>query len=52
MDQAQVQALFLKFAALLADYAALLPVRKELAEMLDRNLWTAIIAGPEIEEEQ
>jgi hypothetical protein len=51
MDQAEVQSLFRKFAAPLAGYAATSPIRKELAEMLARNLWTALIAGPAMEEE-
>jgi hypothetical protein len=51
MDQAKVQALFRKFSSGLADYAATSPERKELAEMLARNLWTAMIAGPEMEQE-
>jgi hypothetical protein len=51
MDQAEVQILFRKFAAPLAGYAATSQERKELAEMLARNLWTAMIAGPEMEEE-
>jgi hypothetical protein len=51
MDQAEVQTLFRQFAAPLAGYAATSPARKELAEMLARNLWTAMIAGPEMEEE-
>jgi hypothetical protein len=51
MDQTKVQSLFRKFAAPLAGYAATSPERKELAEMLARNLWTALIAGPEMEEE-
>jgi hypothetical protein len=51
MNQAEVQSLFSKFAAPLAGYAATSPVRKDLAEMLTRNLWTALIAGPEMEEE-
>jgi hypothetical protein len=51
MDQAEVQTLFRKFAVPLAGYAATSPARKELAEMLARNLWTAMIAGPEMEEE-
>ena|ERR1700722_8078851 len=51
MDQAEVQTLFRKFAAPLAGYAATSPARKELAEMLARNLWTAMIGGPEMEEE-
>ena len=46
-----MQALFRKFAAPLAGYAATSPARKKRAEMLARNLWTAVIAGPEIEEE-
>jgi hypothetical protein len=50
MDQAEVQALFRKFAAPLAGYAATSPARKGLAEMLARSLWTAMIAGPEMEE--
>jgi hypothetical protein len=50
MDQAIVQALFRRFAAPLAAYAATSPERKELAEMLARNLRTAMIAGPESEE--
>jgi hypothetical protein len=51
MDQAEVQDLFRRFAAPLAGYAATSPARKELAEMLARNLWMAMIAGPEMEEE-
>jgi hypothetical protein len=51
MDQAEVQALFRMFAAPLAGYATASPPRKELAGMLARNLWTAMIAGPEMEEE-
>ncbi len=51
MDQTNVQTLLRKFAAPLAAYAATSPERKELAEMLVRNLWTAMIAGPEMEEE-
>jgi hypothetical protein len=51
MDQAEVQALLRKFAAPLAGYAASSPARKKLADMLARNLWTAMIAGPEMEEE-
>jgi hypothetical protein len=51
MDQAAVQTLFRNFAAPLAGYAATSPARKELADMLVRNLWTALIAGPEMEEE-
>lgn len=51
MDPSKVQALLRKFAAPLAGYAATSPERKKLAEMLVRNLWTALIAGPEMEEE-
>jgi len=51
VDQAEVQALFRKFAAPLAGYAATSAARKDLAEMLARNLWMAMIAGPELEEE-
>jgi hypothetical protein len=51
MVQTTVQSLFRKFAAPLASYAATSPARKELAEMLARILWTAFIAGPEMEEE-
>jgi hypothetical protein len=51
MDQAEVQALYLRFAAVLAEYGATAPDRKELATMLARSLWLAMIAGPEMEEE-
>jgi hypothetical protein len=51
MDQAEVRALFRKFATPLAGYAAASPARKQLAEMLARNLWAAMIAGPEMEAE-
>jgi hypothetical protein len=51
MDHAEAQTLFRNFAAPLAGYAATSAARKELAEMLGRNLWTAMIAGPEMEEE-
>ena|SRR5438132_12011343 len=51
MDQAEVQALFRKFAAPLAGYAAIPVQRKEGAEFMARTLWTALIAGPEMEEE-
>ena len=50
MDQTEVEALFRKFAAPLAGYAATSAKRKEGAEFLARNLWTAMIAGPEMEE--
>ena len=51
MEQAEVQALFRKFSAPLAGYGATSAARKELAEMLARILWRAMIAGPETEEE-
>jgi hypothetical protein len=51
MAQGEVQALFRKFAAPLAGYAATSLPRKNLAELLARNLWTALTAGPEMEEE-
>jgi hypothetical protein len=51
VDQAEVQALFRKFAVPLAGYGATSAARKELAEMLARTLWKAMIAGPETEEE-
>ena len=51
MEQAEVQAVFRKFSAPLADYGATSAARKELAEMLARILWRAMIAGPETEEE-
>src|ERR1022692_2438604 len=51
MDQAKVQALFRQFASPLADYAAISTQRREGAEFMARTLWTALIAGPEMEEE-
>ncbi len=51
MKQAEVQALFAKFAAPLAGYAATSALRREGADFLVRSLWTAMIAGPEMEEE-
>jgi hypothetical protein len=51
MEQTTEQMLFRDFAAPLAGYAATSPARKELAEMLVRNLWTALIGGPEMEAE-
>lgn len=51
MDQAEVQALFRKFAAPLAGYAATSAQRQKGAEFMVRTLWTAMIAGPEMEEE-
>ena len=51
MNQSEVQALFRTFGEPLATYAATSAKRKEGAEILARNLWTAMIAGPEMEEE-
>jgi hypothetical protein len=51
MDQHDVQALFRRFAAPLAGYAATSAKRREGAVFLARTLWTALIAGPEMEEE-
>ena len=51
MGQPEVQMLFQKFAAPLTSYAAISTERKQLAEMLSRNLWMALIAGPEAEDE-
>src|ERR1700736_5238411 len=51
VEQTEVQALFRKFSAPLADYGATSAARKELAEMLARILWRAMIAGPETEQE-
>ena len=51
MDQGAVQGLFRRFAAPLAPYAASSQDRKEIADFLARTLWTAMVAGPEMEEE-
>lgn len=51
MEHTDVQVLLRKFAAPLADYAATSAARKDLAEMLVRNLWMAMIASPEMEQE-
>jgi hypothetical protein len=51
MDQAKVQALFRQFAFPLAGYAAISAQRRDGAEFMARTLWTALIAGPEMEEE-
>ena len=51
MTQAEIQALVRRFAAPLAGYAATSAERKEGAEFMARTLWTALIAGPEMEEE-
>ena len=51
MDQAEAQSLFRQFASPLAGYAASSAQRRESAEFMARTLWTALIAGPEMEEE-
>ena len=51
MDQAKIQALFAKFGAPLAGFAATSAQRREGMEFLVRSLWMAMIAGPEMEEE-
>ena len=51
MDQSEIQDLFRRFAAPLASYAATSEERRELAEMLAKLLWMAMIAGPRMEEE-
>jgi hypothetical protein len=51
LPQTEVQALLHKFAAPLAQYASTSPARKEMAEFMVKTLWTAMIAGPEMEEE-
>jgi hypothetical protein len=50
MDQVEAQALFRKFAAPLAGYAATSAQRKEGAEFMARTLWAALLAGPAMEE--
>ena len=51
MADADVQDMLKKFAAPLAEYAAVSPARKANADFMIRTLWTAMIAGPEMEEE-
>ena len=51
ITDADVQALLKKFATPLAEYAAVSHARKENAQFIVRTLWTAMIAGPEMEEE-
>ena len=46
MTATQTQNLFRRFAAPLAPYAATSQARKELAEVLAKYLWAALIAGP------
>ncbi len=43
MDQAEIQDLFRRFAAPLASYAATSKERRELAEMLAKLLWMAMM---------
>ncbi|MGA2618071.1 MAG: hypothetical protein ABSF26_10710 [Thermoguttaceae bacterium] len=51
MTGADMQDLLRKFAAPLAQYASTSPGRKDLADVMVRSLWAAMIAGPEMEEE-
>lgn len=51
ITDADVQVLLKKFAAPLAEYAAASQARKENADFMVQTLWTAMIAGPEMEEE-
>jgi hypothetical protein len=51
MDQSEIHDHFRRFAAPLASYAATSEERRELAEMLAKLLWMAMIAGPRMEEE-
>jgi hypothetical protein len=51
MTDADMQELLREFAAPLAPYAATSPERKDLADVMVRLLWAAMIAGPEMEAE-
>ena len=51
MEQSEVQMLFQRFASPLTLYAAISTERGQLAQMLSRNLCTALIAGREAEDE-
>jgi hypothetical protein len=51
MESSEVQALYEKFAAPLADYAAKSARHREFADMLVRNLWMAMIGGRQLEDE-
>ena len=51
ITQTKIQALFNRFGAPLAPYALSSPERREGAEVMVKALWTALIAGPEMEEE-
>ena len=50
MDVSESQALFMKFAEPLASYAAFSAERQQLADMLSKNLWKALIAGQKTED--
>jgi hypothetical protein len=50
VDRTDIQQLFQKFAAPLGQYVVL-GGRQGAAETLARNLWLAMLAGPEAEEE-
>ena len=51
IPEIDIRDLLRQFAAPLADYAASSLARNEGAEFMVRTLWTAMIAGPEMEEE-
>jgi hypothetical protein len=51
MTESETRDLFRRFAAPLAPYARTSQARKELAEVLAKSLWAAMIAGPAMEEE-
>ena len=51
ISEAEVQALFRQFGSPLSQYASTSPDRQELVDMLVTNLWTAMIADPQMEEE-
>jgi len=51
MAEVDICDLLRQFAAPLADYAASSLARHEGADFMVRTLWTAMIAGPEMEEE-
>ena len=50
MEQPDIQDLFIRFAAPLSGFAAL-GSRKESVEELARNLWMAMLAGSDAEEQ-
>ena len=51
MTDTDMQDLLRRFAAPLAQYATTSPARNDLADVMVRTLWAAMIAGPEMEEE-